>query len=218
VRAPLAAEFAQSRRSSAANLIFMNLGYSPSATTCSEILPNGNTAHYIVDGGTFYRAKLQFRDGTADPRATHPAVIAVLERARTARATAPLVRIFYGDPGGVSSLATCNTVGRVGRALGRTKIPLLTSDRDRFGAAISTERVVRIDSQRRTLWHHPGFRLPELNPAVGDDPAFPYELRNAAGTCVARFDSESQRQRWLSVMAGDVFPDPVLEASAWGRD
>jgi hypothetical protein len=57
----------------------------------------------------------------------------------------------------------------------------------------------------------------ELRP-MGDDPASPYELRNAAGTCVARFHTESQRQRWLAVMAGDVFPDPLLESSAWGCD
>ena len=190
----------------------------PIPTTATEVLPNGNTAHYVVYGGTSYRSKLILRDGTVDDRSTPSAVISILEKVRSAKAPVPVVRIFYGSSDGVSWMDENDTVGRVGRSSGRTKIPLLVSSVKGFGSAILSHCVIRIDTTRRTLWQHPGFRLPELTLAVGDDLTLPYEVRDAAGSCVARFFTDTERQRWLAVMAGDIFPDPTMEAGAWSLD
>lgn len=182
----------------------------------SEHMPNGNTARYIISGGTAYRSGLDRSDGSFDDRCTPPAVIAVLERARLARTPGPLVRLYYGDSDGVSSLFEGFSIGRVGRSAGQTKIPLLISAIDQCAAAIASERVVRIDSQGLTLWHHPGFRLPALIEATGENAAAPFELRDSGGQVVRSFPTAAARLRWLAVMAGDVFPDPKIEAAAWG--
>lgn len=95
-------------------------------------------------------------DTTYDDRA-HPAVIEILEHARTTRQR---ICLRYGDPVTGRDWGDQRTCGSIGRSMGPVKIPLLiASSRSYGGAGVLTGNIVRIYQPRtmRTLYQHPKY-------------------------------------------------------------
>jgi hypothetical protein len=181
----------------------------------SELLGNGNIKHYRIVNGTAYSAGMTMKDGTEDPRATPDEVISILEKHR--QSDTP-VRAFYGDATGRSWLDENDIVGTVRRSGGSIRIPLLIPSDGFGGPGLLDACIIRIDTRRRTLWRHPTFHVPPMEVRVGDTHLdFPYEVF-VDGKLHARFPRPSHAARFISLLKGDVFPDPKLEPGAYGLD
>jgi len=105
-------------------------------------------------------------DGTTYHDDTPAAVVAILERCRTARPRTR-IRVCYGETSvpnaGQDWGETCDVAGYVGRSCGPVKIPLLIHNaRSIGGGGILDHCIVAIRESRggRELYRHPNYRPP----------------------------------------------------------
>ena len=95
-------------------------------------------------------------NGTTYHDDTPQAVIAYLE---TARQRKTRIRVFYGDvQTGKSWDDYYDTMGRVGRSTGKSKIPLLIHNARSMGeGAILDHCIIRITIDKQVIYSHPNF-------------------------------------------------------------
>lgn len=121
-------------------------------------------------------------NGTAYHVETNDRVINILECARQNRSR---IRIWYGDTKtGRDWMEVFDTIGRIGRSCGTTKIPILIkTERSMGGMAILDDCIVKITIDKQTVYQHPKFYTPEM------------EIREAS-------DSLKKEGYFFSVFAG----------------
>lgn len=144
-------------------------------------------------------------NGTAYHQETAPAVIAVLENARTTRKR---IRVHYGDrTTGRDWLEENDVCGTVGRSTGSEKIPLLiASARSLGGGGILSHCIVKITTTtnpRRVLYSHPKYHhgKPQAIETPVEIDGITYALEvTIDGEVHARFRTAEAGKRWLSKM------------------
>jgi len=154
---------------------------------------NGNSLAYKIVNGTAYYAE------------TPDAVIQVLEQARMSRAR---IRVFYGDvETGRDWMEEHDVMGTVGRSTGQMKAPIMIhTERSISGPIILDNCIVRITIDKRDVYRHPKYNLPELelreHSAPDIVPVQPFSVF-ADGKEQARFKELEQAERWVKFIKGE---------------
>lgn len=117
--------------------------------------------------------EFEFVNGTSYHKDTPYAAISVLERARKEKIR---IRIFYGDKEtGKDWMEWFDTIGLIGRSNGNIKVPILLKNKNSFGGgAILDNAIVKITIDKKTVYKHPKYYLPELKivEAKGSDEGY----------------------------------------------
>ena len=141
------------------------------------------------------------RAGTAFHGSTPDEVAAVLENARN---SGTRLYLRYGDTEtGRDWLEEYDVAGRIGRSVGRLKVPLLLATvRSSGGAAILDHCIVRIATAKgQVLYQHPRYIVPEFVVETRDDPALPAVVLEKSGMIVAGFRNLRAADRYVRKMA-----------------
>jgi len=134
----------------------------------------------------------------------------VLERCRK---DGSVVRIFYGDTAtGRDWLDECDTIGRIGRSNGVTKVPLIVPEGEHGGPAILDDCIVKIMDAKsgHVLYQHPKYYQQEFDIRVLDTPikasrGKPYTHGVwVGGIQHANFTSHAKAAAWVGFMAGET--------------
>ena len=161
------------------------------ALTEKQIVNDSQGTEYQVYNGTAYHVD------------TPDEVIAILDRALNSHRDYR-IRLFYGDTEtGLDWLEQYDTTGYVGRSTGSVKIPLLIPRSDSIGgASILDNCIVKITINKRTVYQHKNYHLPELEiklrrgwqNRIGNE----YTVSD-----VAAFKTRKAAENWILFMHGD---------------
>lgn len=158
-------------------------------------LSNGNTINYKIINGTSYHAE------------TSEKVCSILENARINRQK---IRIFLGDSEtGRDWTEEYDTTGTIGRSTGDIKVPLIIKNtRSMGGCAILDHCIVKITIDKRTVYQHPTYHLPNLialsHPVPNQD--YPYAVIETASiphNVQARFKTHKQAEKYIQFLKGE---------------
>lgn len=144
------------------------------------------------------RAETSYSFGTPD------AVKAALENARHSGAR---IRLFYGDTEtGLSWGDEFEVIGRVGRSMGKIRIPLLIHNaRSTGGGGILDNCIVAImTAPGRFAYKHPNFSAGDWAIVPSDLPDYAAAVTNH-GKPHARFRTPEQAARYVEFMRGERF-------------
>jgi len=130
------------------------------------------------------------------------------------------IRLFYGDSEtGHDWMEEYDIMGYIGRSTGPKPAALLINNaRSLGGLAILTACIVKITVDKRTIYHHQNYHIPDLS--IGDPP---YTIRNRhlwaegyvvgvySGPCqcgkhggnIANFKSTAQAKRYIAFLKGE---------------
>jgi hypothetical protein len=154
-------------------------------------LSNGNVIKYArLPSGTCYHQE------------TPDQVIRLLEKLQK---NGTEVRIYYGDTQtGQSWHDEFDVVGRIGRSMGRIKIPLLVPSDDCGGPGLLDHCIIRIDSSEGTLYQHKKFRVGDMTLSKCDDVKYPWEVF-VDNVLHARFELNVQAIKFMDFLQGNLF-------------
>lgn len=159
----------------------------------TEIIPsNGNKITYKIINGTAYHVE------------TPDVVVKLLE---TYRRNGTRVRLFFGDAEtGRDWLEELDTIGTIGRSMGKIKVPLLVkNDRSSGGGALLDHCIVRITVDKQDVYRHPKYHQGEITKEPICEPAHP-NLTMAVyidGKCHAAFQTAQQTDRFIAFIKGE---------------
>ncbi len=176
-----------------------------------EELSNGNTLYYVEREGMYFEVgiylgdknKLEVFDNVSE---------GLMYTILRAYKYGFRIRVFYGDiHTGRSWNEEYDVIGKIGRACGNIKIPILLRRKNsRYGGALLLSSVIRIDDieDKRTLWELSNFHVEPMEIVYYlDDPnGLPYNVMQTKDSGVrvnvANFKTEIQAQKWIDFMEG----------------
>lgn len=143
---------------------------------------------------------VQIFNNTTYHSETPAAVVQILENKRQ---SGERIRIFYGDrQTGKDWKEEWETIGSIGRSTGSQKIPLLIkTSRSLGGGSISDHCIVKIQSNRTTLYSHPTYHLGEMGVTETPEAEYKYHVF-FDGTERAAFKTEPKMQRYIDFITG----------------
>ena len=133
-------------------------------------------------------------NGTSFVMGTDNKVMNIIQRAIYNRSR---IRVFYGDKEtGKDWLEAYDTIGRVGRSMGRIRVPILVKNkRSLVGAEIPTECIVKITIDKQVVYKHPKYHCPVER--RGNDV---YDTEK--NQCIFHATSEANAERELQFFLG----------------
>jgi len=144
-------------------------------------------------------------NGTSYKVETLQQVIDILEHSRQYNER---IRVFYGDnKTGRDWMEELDTIGRVGRSTGTSKIPLLIKTKNSYGGgALLDANIIKITKGKKVIYQHKDYHLPTLEitePTEGLKELGYKASVMANGDNIANFKSHISAHNYIEFLKGN---------------